>query len=357
MTDTKKFVDYLINDIGIVEFCGVSDSTLKHLITEVSNRGRYVVFTNEGDAVAYAAGRAMSGYPTAVLMQNSGLTNASSSISSLTSLYNIPLVYIVGWRGHYNNDEPQHKVVGSNTENFIKSVSPNSIITNINNVLNTKYDNNHDLFILVDKGELSSVKSINDVLTYHNYTHRLDYIKYVSKLSTLHDDIYVLSTTGYTSRELMSLGEINSKNFYMFGSMGCLISFATGVAKSYPSKKFIVLDGDGSFLMRPEGSFISDYIGTDNLLHIIFKNGKHLSTGGQILPLDINEFIRSSAPYSTSKTCLSYHIFKEYLDNWVVHTKRQVMICPVSDYVEDNLPRPEQTPEQVKINFVKGLSN
>ena len=63
MITTSVLVDKLINDAGIEEFCGVSDSTLKYLINEVTNRGIYTPFTNEGDAVAYAAGRTVAGHP------------------------------------------------------------------------------------------------------------------------------------------------------------------------------------------------------------------------------------------------------------------------------------------------------
>ena len=43
-------------------------------------------------------------------MQNSGLGNAVNPITSLTdpNVYNIPIIYIIGWRGEPGvHDEPQ----------------------------------------------------------------------------------------------------------------------------------------------------------------------------------------------------------------------------------------------------------
>lgn len=366
MINTKKFVDYLVNEEGVKEFCGVSDSTLKYLINEVTNREIYTAFTNEGDAVAYAAGRTMCGYRTAVLMQNSGLTNASSAISSLTSIYNIPLIYIVGWRGcvkrlETEDDEPQHKIVGKETVPMILSSSPDAIVWTdytIDSIRNAKYDHSRDVFYLTSKDTFSKVDPREVVEPYSFVSSRLDCIKYINELVKNNDDVFVLSTTGHTSRELMSLGEVNSHNFYMFGSMGCLISFATGVARSNPDKRFVVLDGDGSFLMRPEGSYLSDQIGTKNILHIIFKNHEHLSTGGQRIPTrDLDEFVWASCANSYRHVTHSLDYFKSKIDQWFsLPPERCVIVAEVANRAEKNLPRPQQTPEEIKDNFIRGLS-
>ena len=364
MVDSKKLVNDLIKKYNVEEFCGVSDSTLKSIIDYSIDLGMYIPFTNEGDAVAYAAGRTLSGHNTVVLMQNSGLTNASSAISSLSSLYGIKLIYIVGWRGNPANkapDEPQHFITGINTTNFIKSISNNYMITYLE--YNDDIDSiskNYDNFILVDRGVLSKYESKYslDTTDHSKYPDRIDLIKYISDIANNNDDVYVLSTTGYTSRELMYFGEVNSKNFYMLGSMGCLISFATGVAHSNPNKKFIVLDGDGSFLMRPEGSYMSDYMCTNNIMHVVFRNGTHLSTGGQILPGYPDEFIYASAPNSYRVTTKSLSSFCSTVDKWLSDDDRchYVVVAYTSNSVLDSLPRPSQTPNEIAYRFSKRLS-
>jgi phosphonopyruvate decarboxylase/sulfopyruvate decarboxylase subunit beta len=67
----------------------------------------------------------------------------------------------------------------------------------------------------------------------------------------------------------------------MIGSMGLASSIALGVALKNPTKKVFVFDGDGNILMNL-GSLVT--IGTlnpKNLIHIIFDNEIHESTGGQ----------------------------------------------------------------------------
>lgn len=360
--DTSKFVDRLIHDYNVVEFVGVSDSTLKYLINEVTNRHMYKSFTNEGDAVAYAAGRTMSGHNTVVLMQNSGLTNASSPISSLTSLYKIPLMYIVGWRGKpLTKDEPQHRIIGAKTKEFITSITENDIsFATINeedyslDFTDNDYFRFNQVFVLVDPDTFTETSlSSNHVSDYG--CNREDCIWAIKEV--VDNDTYILSTTGFTSRELMSLGEDDRHNFYMLGSMGCLISFALGVAQSYPDKKFVVLDGDGSFLMRPEGAYLCDTFNIfNNIYHIIFNNGCHLSTGGQKIPTDQ---ISSLLEKRSSRVIKSYdsESLVSDLKSWILDSRRITChnIVETSTEVSEGLPRPTVPPEDILRNFQRGL--
>jgi sulfopyruvate decarboxylase TPP-binding subunit len=71
---------------------------------------------NEGDAVAIGAGAALGGEPTVVMMQNSGLGNAVSPLTSLTWVFRIPVLLIITQRGAPGlSDEPQHELMGSIT--------------------------------------------------------------------------------------------------------------------------------------------------------------------------------------------------------------------------------------------------
>ena len=56
-------------------------------------------------------------------MQNSGLSNALNPLISIANkkVYNIPLVFIIGWRGSPRvKDEPQHNVKDKITESILK---------------------------------------------------------------------------------------------------------------------------------------------------------------------------------------------------------------------------------------------
>lgn len=371
---TSEFVDKLI-DKGIKEVVGVPCSTMTPLINELCNRKMYRSFANEGDAVSYAAGHNLEGVEVAVVLQNSGLTNASSPISSLTSLYDVPMLYFVGWRGYLGQkDEPQHAIMGPNTPKFISSIAPKSRTVDV-----SSFDRSMDIrndtqtFVMVTKGSFEKVElsSNNDYRSnYNSENSRMDIIKLVHEFSKKHKDVLVLTTTGFTSREMLSLGEEFNRNFYMFGSMGCLISFATGVARKYPDKKIIVIDGDGSALMRLEGSFTPIKYHQDNIFRIVVMNGEHQSTGGQFLE-DI-EYLASVSSYLTNILSTLYHIddLEILLNAWYKDTRNYVMkekanttlpcqvIFSVNNKVDkNNLPRPTKTPQEIKENFIGGVHN
>ena len=75
---------------------------------------RYVAATNEGDAIAVAAGSELGGLRAVCMFQNSGLGNAVSPLSSLTATFKIPMLLIVTHRGEPGapTDEPQHELMG-----------------------------------------------------------------------------------------------------------------------------------------------------------------------------------------------------------------------------------------------------
>lgn len=363
----KEFVDKIVSTYKIEEFCGVSDSTLKHLINYLIDLGQYTPFTNEGDAVAYAAGRTLAGHPTAILMQNSGLTNASSPISSLNSLYKIPTVYIVGWRGCQEfgefKDEPQHRIVGRNTKEIISSISENKSIVTIDSRCNLNqmiYNNPKisQMFYLITPGTFDDYYCLSSE-KYVDQLSRYNCIKKLVSLCKGRDDVVIVSTTGHISRELMSFDEFSPSNFYMLGSMGCIVPFAYGIAKSCPDKKVIILDGDGSLLMRPEGLIVcSQFKSINNVLHIIFNNMSHLSTGGQSLPYSkvIDKFV-DSMTYSFKIP--SQVEFTRRLDTWLNSEvdNKSTLIVNVNSTAVNDLPRPTTTPEEIADRFAKGLKS
>lgn len=90
----------------------------------------------------------------------------------------------------------------------------------------------------------------------------------------------IISANGFISRDLFEVNDKES-NFYMIGSMGLASSIGMGIALKNPRKKIYVFDGDGNILMNL-GSLVT--IGTlqpKNLIHIVFDNTSHESTGGQ----------------------------------------------------------------------------
>ena len=90
----------------------------------------------------------------------------------------------------------------------------------------------------------------------------------------------IISANGFMSRDLYETNERES-NFYMIGSMGLASSIGLGVALKNPKKKIYVFDGDGNILMNLGSLVTIGSLKPKNLVHIIFDNKSHESTGGQ----------------------------------------------------------------------------
>ena len=90
----------------------------------------------------------------------------------------------------------------------------------------------------------------------------------------------IISANGFMSRDLFELKEKES-NFYMIGSMGLASSIGLGVALKNPKKRVYVFDGDGNILMNFGSLVTIGSIRPKNLIHIVFDNSRHASTGGQ----------------------------------------------------------------------------
>ena len=90
----------------------------------------------------------------------------------------------------------------------------------------------------------------------------------------------IISANGYISRDLFNVKDKPS-NFYMIGSMGLASSIGLGVALKNSRKKIFVFDGDGNILMNLGSLITIGSLKPKNLIHIIFDNNVHESTGGQ----------------------------------------------------------------------------
>src|SRR5918996_5163753 len=95
MIEANEFVE-AARQRGFEWYAGVPCSFLTSFINYVINDDQltYISSANEGDALATAAGAAIGGKRACVLMQNSGLGNAVSPLTSLSYVFRIPLLLI-----------------------------------------------------------------------------------------------------------------------------------------------------------------------------------------------------------------------------------------------------------------------
>ncbi len=107
----KKIFNYLYEK-NIKDFLGVPDSTLKHFIDCAIKKEKIIITTREEEAIGIAVGISLSGHVPLVFMQNAGFANSLSTITSLVEMYNVPIIFLIGWRGYEKNDAPEHTKIG-----------------------------------------------------------------------------------------------------------------------------------------------------------------------------------------------------------------------------------------------------
>src|ERR1700678_1516345 len=128
LIEARHFVE-AARERGFEWYAGVPCSYLTPFINYVLQDPslHYVSMANEGDAVALIAGVALAGVPGGghrrgiAMMQNSGLGNAVSPLTSLTWTFRLPQLLIVTWRGQPGvADEPQHALMGPITQAMLE---------------------------------------------------------------------------------------------------------------------------------------------------------------------------------------------------------------------------------------------
>ena len=277
MRDTKQFVDSLIAK-GIHKIAGVPCSFLGPLINEAQNRGIYEPFVNEGDALAYAAGAALAGHRCAVVMQNSGLSNAISPLTSLNELFGLHALLIIGNRGV--NDEPQHRIMAGAVTPFLDTLNIPYFDAEEEGVLDLAWkqlDQHCSALLVNDRHTFSPIPLAVKKQTREDLPLRAEILQAIADHA---QDAVIVTTTGFTSREMYCIKD-RPENFYMVGSMGCISSLASGIADYVKGRNVIAIDGDSACLMRLGALYTLTQRQPSNLCYIVLDNEANESTGGQ----------------------------------------------------------------------------
>jgi phosphonopyruvate decarboxylase len=300
MISAKTFLN-AAQERGFKFFIGVPCSFLTPLINQVISNPQidYLGATNEGEAVAIAAGAWLAGKQSVVMCQNSGLGNMVSPLTSLNFPFRIPTLIICTWRGQPGlADEPQHELMGKVTEELLSSIrigfckfptAATAIEEALDRALAAQHETGLPFALLMEKGAVEAERleqpepKKSERGVYEDC--RRDgptptrFAALERFLNLVPEDAAVISTTGKCSRELFQLSD-REQHFYQVGSMGCASAIGLGVAL-YTSRRVIVLDGDGAALMRLGNLATIGANAPGSFIHIIFDNGAHDSTGGQ----------------------------------------------------------------------------
>ena len=131
--ETQRKIYHYLKKKKIENFVGVPDSTLKHFIDECQKNKNIIITTREEEALGIATGMSLSKSASLVFMQNAGFANSISSITSLIQLYEIPMIFLIGWRGYLKDDAPEHLKIGKIQPELLKIIDLKSKILTDNN--------------------------------------------------------------------------------------------------------------------------------------------------------------------------------------------------------------------------------
>jgi phosphonopyruvate decarboxylase len=310
MIEARDFIE-AARERGFGWYAGVPCSYLTPFINYVVQDPslRYLSMANEGDAVALIAGATLGngGAPCGVaMMQNSGLGNAVSPLTSLTWTFRLPQLLIVTWRGQPGvADEPQHALMGPITPAMLTTMEiPWELFPAERPALGAALDrarahlgaSGRPYALVMPKGCVAPhalevetrparrAAPARAVLEPQRHApdarpSRRAALEAVVAHTPLAATV-VLAATGFCGRELYALAD-RPNQLYMVGSMGCVAPLALGLALTRPDLTVVALDGDGAALMRLGAFATVGAYGPPNLRHLLLDNGVHDSTGGQ----------------------------------------------------------------------------
>ena len=361
---------------GFKTWAGVPCSFLTPFINSVIDDPEmaYISSANEGDAVATATGAALGGQRAVAMMQNSGLGNAVSPLSSLNWVFRVPVLLIITLRGEPGMpDEPQHELMGQITGRILDELQipwdwfPRDAdsVEGALMVANWQMEKTGLPYALVmRKGSVAPAElnsqwiprqlpdSSNPPQSLEPELTRQQALEAVVD-GTSETDSVVIGTTGFTGRELFAIND-RPNHFYMVGSMGCASSLGLGLSLALPDHRIVVADGDGSVLMRMGNlATIGAYAGS-NFQHLLLDNGVHESTGGQATVSRGLNFagIASACGYRSATEAVGQAELQAFLSR---REGPELLQLKTRTGVPEGLPRPTVKPVDVKSRLMNHL--
>ena len=389
MIEARHFVE-AARERGFRWYAGVPCSFLTPFINYVLQDPslHYVSMANEGDAVALIAGVALAGDAGAphgrgiAMMQNSGLGNAVSPLTSLTWTFRLPQLLIVTWRAQPGiADEPQHALMGPITPAMLEIMEipwelfpteSAQIGPALERAIAHMDQNGRPYALVMQKGSVAThplkpgigtISSRSGVTAASQAAHnpaadarssRQDALRAVVA-GTSAESTVLLASTGYCGRELYAIDD-RPNHLYMVGSMGCVLPLALGLALARPDIRVIALDGDGAALMRLGAFATVGAYGPPNLWHLLLDNGVHDSTGGQatVSPRVSFAGIAAACGYASAFETGDLGRISSWLMERPVDGARFARLF-IRPGAPSELPRPSVTPVEVKTRLMQHI--
>jgi phosphonopyruvate decarboxylase len=359
---------------GLGPYFEVPCSLLASVITELMQDQDCEVMNpvNEAVAMGMAVGSYLAtGRIPVVLMQNSGLCNALNAHSSLNVTYNIPLLYLVSWRGQPGTkDAPQHEFLGEKTEALLQAFDiPYEVLTEdrcreqIKTMVDTLQKSQRPGVLLLQRGTVEAAPKHAEPANEGNLPSRADVVDVI--LRACDNKACCVATNGYLSREASHASAEHGlaetcPSFYMLGSMGHALPIGLGIAGQIKTgQKVVVIDGDGGCMMHM-GAMAS--VGcrdrtAENLIHIVIDNGAYASVGGQPTVSGDIDFtkIASGCGYREIRSAVGIDTLRGVLDELLDSQGPAFLHIPICDAGEPPKERVTNrySCEEIKEMFVR----
>jgi phosphonopyruvate decarboxylase len=388
MIEARHFVE-AARAKGFRWYAGVPCSFLTPFINYVlqDEQLRYVSMANEGDAVALIAGVALAGGGDApygrgiAMMQNSGLGNAVSPLTSLAWTFRLPQLLIVTWRAQPGiSDEPQHALMGPITPAMLEIMEipwelfptePEQIARVLERAIAHMDQTGRPYALVMQKGSvapyalkagqqtiaessLDNSARITRAITAGRRPTRQEALRAVVA-ETQPRSTVLLASTGFCGRELYAIDD-RANHLYMVGSMGCVLPLCLGLALARPDLRVIALDGDGAALMRLGAFATAGAYGPANLWHLLLDNGVHDSTGGQATVSPSVSFaeVAAACGYASALETDELPRIADWLKQLPAGGPRFARLLIHAGTPAD-LPRPAVTPVEVRSRFMRHI--
>ncbi len=379
MIEASQFVEPARQQ-GFDFWTGVPCSYLTPFINyTIGDKGlTYISSANEGDAVATASGAVLGGRRAVAMMQNSGLGNAVSPLTSLNHIFQIPVLLIITLRGEPGRpDEPQHQLMGQITQQLLETMEipwnwfpedEQDIGPALHSAV-THMDTSRRPYALVMRKDAvapyplqrSAVRA-NQQGSGHSHGQP---VAAAAELSSRHDvlqeliartnviETILIASTGFAGRELYAI-EDRPNQLYMVGSMGCASSLGLGLSMARPDKKIVIVDGDGAALMRMGNLATMGAYAGSNFYHLLLDNHVHESTGGQATVSAVIDFpaIARACGYRNVHRCTGFEGLSGFLES---HAPA-FMHIQTDGCVPHRLPRPKIQPADVACRLMTHMA-